>query len=126
MGLVARALEATGISTLVLTAAHSITKAANPPRAAYVDMPLGYTAGKPHDEEFQKLLLRTALDAGTAIESPGTVIDTAIKWSNDPSWKERASSGLNNGVVSSEGDTRSDRTDIPQYQSEEDREAAEA
>ena len=68
----------------------------------------------------------TALDAGTAIESPGTVIDTAIKWSNDPSWKERASSGLNNGVVSSEGDTRSDRTDIPQYQSEEDREAAEA
>ena len=77
-------------------------------------------------EEFQKLLLRTALDSGVAIESPGTIIDTAIKWSDDPSWKERASSGLNNGVVSSEGDTRSDRTDIPQYQSEEDREAAEA
>jgi hypothetical protein len=89
-------------------------------------MPLGYTAGKPHDEEFQKLLLRTALDSGTAIKSPGTTVDTEIKWSDDSSWKERASSGLNNGVVSAEGDTRSERTDIPQYQSEEDREAAEA
>ena len=88
-------------------------------------MPLGYTAGKPHDQEFQKQFLRSALTLGTSIESPGTIVDTGIKWSEDPSWKDKASSGLNNGVVSAEGDTRSERVDVPQYQSEEDRQAAE-
>ncbi len=125
MGLVARALEEIGIPTLVLTAAHSITKSVNPPRAAYVDMPLGYTAGKPHDKEFQKQLLRNTLILGTAIQTPGTIVDTGVRWSEDSSWKEAASSGLNNGVVSAEGDTRSERINTPQYQSEEDRKAAE-
>ncbi len=92
MGLVARALEAAGVPTLCLTAAHSITAAANPPRAAFVDL---------------------------------TIVDTGVRWSDDESWKHTASSGLNNGVVSGEGDTRSERTPDPQYQYESDRLAAE-
>jgi hypothetical protein len=48
-----------------------------------------------------------------------------VRWSDDESWKHTASSGLNNGVVSGEGDTRSERTPDPQYQYESDRLAAE-
>ena len=126
MSLVARALEAVGIPTLTLTAAYSITASANPPRAAYVEMPLGHTAGRPNDAAFQLDLLRKALTLGTAIETPGTIVDTGVRWSEDRSWKLAASSGLNNGVISAEGDTRRERVDTPQYQSEDDRLAAEA
>ncbi|MDP6493150.1 MAG: hypothetical protein QGI28_06905 [Acidimicrobiales bacterium] len=125
MGLVARALEEAGVPTLCLTAAHSITAAANPPRAAFVDMPLGYTGGRPHEPNFQRDLLRRAFAAFTAIDAPGTIVDTGIRWSDDDSWKDGASSGLNNGVVSAEGDTRSERSPEPQYQYDDDRLAAE-
>ena len=125
MGLVARALEEAGVPTLCLTAAHSITAAANPPRAAFVDMPLGYTAGRPHEPDFQRDLLRRAFAAFAAIDAPGTIVDTGIRWSDDDSWKDGASSGLNNGVVSAEGDTRSERSPEPQYQYDDDRLAAE-
>ena len=125
MCLVARALEAAGVPTLCLTAAYSITAAANPPRAAFVDLPLGYTAGRPHEPDFQRDLLRRAFTAFEAIDVPGTIVDTGVRWSDDESWKDRASSGLNNGVVSAEGDTRSERSPEPQYQYDDDRLAAE-
>jgi hypothetical protein len=126
VGLVARALEAAGVPTLCLTAAHSITASANPPRAAFVDLPLGYTAGRPHEPDFQRDLLRRALSLGTAIDRPGTIVDTGVRWADDPLWKQAASSGLNNGVRSADGDTRAPRTDVPQYQYDDDRMAAEA
>jgi NAD(P)-dependent dehydrogenase (short-subunit alcohol dehydrogenase family) len=44
-------LEAAGVPTICLTAAHSITASVNPPRAAFVDLPLGNTAGRPNDPE---------------------------------------------------------------------------
>ena len=126
MGLVARALEAAGFPTLCLTAAHSITASVNPPRAAFVDLPLGYTAGRPHEPEFQLEVLRRALAAAETIEEPGTIVDTGVVWSDDDSWKDEATSGLNNGVNSAEGDSRRDRVAEPQYQFEEDRVAADA
>ena len=119
-------MEAAGFPTLCLTAAHSITAAVNPPRAAFVDLPLGYTAGRPHEPEFQREVLRRALAAAETIEIPGTIVDTGVVWSDDDSWKDEATSGLNNGVNSAEGDSRRDRVAEPQYQFEEDRVAADA
>ena len=126
MGLVARALESAGFPTLCLTAAYSITKAVNPPRSAFVDVPLGYTAGRPHEPEFQRELLRGAFAAAESIQVPGTIVDTGMNWSDDDSWKEEATSGLNNGVASAEGDSRQARVDEPQYQYEDDRLAVES
>ena len=40
------AVEAAGISTVSMSNARSITAAANPPRAVYLDYPLGQTAGR--------------------------------------------------------------------------------
>ena len=61
MGLIAREIEARGIPTLSMTSALSITKAANPPRAAYLDFPLGHTAGKPHQPLLNRAIVRDAL-----------------------------------------------------------------
>ncbi|MBT3245700.1 MAG: hypothetical protein HN979_08930 [Actinobacteria bacterium] len=126
MGLVARAIEAAGTPTICLTAARSITEAANPPRAAFVDMPLGYTVGRPHDPGFQTDLLNRALTAAWSITEPGTIVDIGVQWSDDQSWKDAATSGLDNGIRKADGDSRSPRIDEPQYQYESDRAAAEA
>ena len=125
MGLVARTLEKAGFPTICLTAARSITESVNPPRAAFVDMPLGYTVGRPHEPEFQRDLLRKVFKAVENMDSPGSILDLDVTWSDDPSWKDKATSGLNNGVNSAEGDTRQPRLSEPQYQFEEDRIAAE-
>lgn len=125
MGLVARILEKAGFPTICLTAARSITASVNPPRAAFVDMPLGYTAGRPHEPEFQRDLLRKVFRAAENMDTPGTIFDLDVTWSDDPSWKNKATSGLNNGVNSAEGDSRLPRVNEPQYQFEEDRIAAE-
>ncbi len=125
MGLVARTLEKAGFPTICLTAARSITESVNPPRSAFVDMPLGYTVGRPHEPEFQRDLLRKVFKAVENMDSPGSILDLDVTWSDDPSWKDKATSGLNNGVNSAEGDTRQPRLSEPQYQFEEDRIAAE-
>jgi hypothetical protein len=125
VGLVARILEKEGFPTICLTAARSITESVNPPRSAFVDMPLGYTAGRPHEPEFQRDLLRQAFRAAENIDTPGSIVDLDVIWSEDTSWKDKATSGLNNGVNSAEGDSRQPRTNEPQYQYEEDRIAAE-
>ncbi|MBI5574789.1 MAG: hypothetical protein HY896_00315 [Deltaproteobacteria bacterium] len=116
MGLVARHLEAAGIPTLCMTSALDITNAVRPPRAAFLDYPLGHTTGKPGDPELQRRILVEALDAFSSLSSPGTVKMLPFRWSDDEIWKEKAFA---------EGDERLERVDTPQYQSEEDRRLAE-
>ena len=84
--------------TICLTAAHSITASVNPPRAAFVDLPLGNTAGRPNDPEFQRDLLRRAFAAAESMDAPGTIADLGVTWDADGSWKRFATStGLGSG-----------------------------
>lgn len=117
MGLVARQLEAAGIATICLSSAMSITEAVNPPRAVFVDFPLGHTAGKPRDKPLQRAIMADALDALGSITEPGTIRPLPYRWSDDESWKQTAQR--------THGDDRVSRTDEPQYQLPEDRQAAE-
>ena len=123
MGLIAREIESQGIPTLSLTSALSITKAVNPPRAVYLDYPLGHTAGKPNDSSLQDQIIEAALAAFESMESPGSLIELPFRWAEDDSWKDsvmRASMGGEGG----QNDDRSERSDEPQYQLESDRVAA--
>jgi hypothetical protein len=116
VGLVARHLEAAGIPTLGMSCALDITNAVRPPRAAFLDYPLGHTTGKPGEPELQRRILLEALDAFASLSSPGTVKTLPFRWSEDESWKERAFAL---------GDDRLPRHDTPQYQCEADRRLAE-
>jgi D-proline reductase (dithiol) PrdB len=49
VGLIARAIEALGIPTIALTSCRDITVKVRPPRACFLDYPLGNNAGIPHD-----------------------------------------------------------------------------
>ena len=117
MGLLARHAEAAGISTLCLTSALDITEAVNPPRAAFLDYPLGHTAGKPHQPALQREILLEALSGFAELAAPGAVKMLPFKWSADFSWQDTAQRGP---------DDRRPRYDTPQYQFEGDRERASA
>jgi hypothetical protein len=117
VGLIARHLEAAGISTLCMSSALDITKAVNPPRAAFLDFPLGHTTGKPHQPELQREILVQALEGFTTMTVPGSVKILPFRWSEEDEWKPTAMM---------DGDTRTPRYDTPQYQNEEDRLRAEA
>lgn len=118
MGLVARQLEAAGIATICLSSAMSITEAVNPPRAVFIDFPLGHTAGKPGDKPLKRAIMTDALDALETMAEPGSIRALPYRWSDDESWKTTAQR--------TDGDDRVSRTDEPQYQFPEDRQAAEA
>ena len=115
MGLVARHAEAAGIPTLCMTSARDITRAVNPPRAAFLDFPLGYTAGKPHASDLQRRILVEALSSFETMTAPGSMKELPFRWSEDEEWKAKAFA---------EGDDRTPRHDTPQYQDEEDRRRA--
>ena len=117
MGLIARQVEAAGISTLCMSSALDITRSVNPPRAAFLDYPLGHTTGKPHQPELQRDILIEALNGFTELTIPGSIKILPFRWSEDDAWKEAAQRGK---------DDRLPRYDTPQYQTEEDRRRAEA
>src|SRR5687768_7494361 len=99
-----------------MTSALDITQAVNPPRAAFLDYPLGHTTGKPREPALQRDILRQALQGLTTLRAPGTVLMLPFQWSEADDWKETAQRGP---------DDRLPRYDTPQYQHEDDRRRAE-
>ena len=69
VGLIQRAVEATGISTVSITLDESITKRVKPPRALSVSYRFGYPLGEPNNPELQHAIIAEALallvDKGT-------------------------------------------------------------
>ena len=116
VGLIARCAEAAGIATLSMSSALDITKAGKPPRAAFLDYPLGHTTGKPNQPELQREILVQALEGFTSLTVPGSIKMLPFRW-DDEDWKRTAMM---------EGDARVTRHESPQYQTEEDRIRAEA
>ena len=106
-----------------MSSAYSITAAVRPPRAVYLDFPLGHTAGKPHDPALQRRILRDTLDALATIDTPGTIRQLPYRWSEDDTWKDGV---MRPGPGGSTEDDRIERHPDPQYQCEEDRIAAQA
>jgi hypothetical protein len=128
VGLIAREIERRGIPTISLTSAWSITRAVNPPRAAFVDFPLGHTAGKPDDKPLQRKIMIDTLSALDSIMVPGEIRTLPYQWSADHSWKDRVMrpqppSDDDDEVAAHGADDRLERTDEPQYQQAADRRA---
>jgi len=133
VGLIAREIESQGIPTLSLSSALSITQSVNPPRAVFLDFPLGHTAGKALDEGLQDTIVEAALAAFETMERPGSVQKLPFHWADDDAWKDSVmrpqvagSAGDDVGDGGEHRDDRSERSDEPQYQLDSDRAAAES
>lgn len=123
MGLVAREIEKRGIATICLSSARSITAAVNPPRAVFIDFPLGHTAGKRGDQGLQRRIMIDTLSALDGILTPGTIRPLPYRWAESEQWKKPAAEPPPDQRRAF--DDRLARAAEPQYQYPEDREAAE-
>ncbi len=87
MSLVARHLEAHGISTVIMGCAKDIVEHCGVPRFLFSDFPLGNSAGRPFDVESQRQTLELALRVLETAPAARTTVQSPLRWSDDPSWK---------------------------------------
>jgi len=90
VGLIARAVESAGIPTLSMTSALDVTRAVKPPRAVFVNFPLGHQTGKPHEPELQRRIVRAAFAALETMTAPGSIVALPYVWDeNDCGWQDQ-------------------------------------
>lgn len=98
--IVARALEARGMPTLSMSVLLEAAEEAKPPRPCFLDFPLGCPAGKPHEAQQQREILRSALHLAPDFDGqPWHVKWVPFQWSPDGSraWEEEVSELYRNG-----------------------------
>ena len=89
MSLVARVLEAGGISTVTYTNARDIGASVGNPRQIFLNYPLGNPAGRPQDPENQRSVLREGLKLLENADRPGIIVDLPYSWSDSREWIEK-------------------------------------
>jgi len=87
VSLIARALEADGVPTVVLGCAKDIVEYVGVPRFLFSDFPLGNAAGRPHDPASQAATIELALDLLERAPAPRTTVQSPQRWQADASWK---------------------------------------
>ena len=60
VGLIQRAIEYAGITTVSISLLREITERIRPPRALFVSYPLGYPLGEPDNPDLQTRIMRAA------------------------------------------------------------------
>lgn len=78
MGLVQRAIEEAGISTVSITLFRQIAVKLKLPRVVSLRFPFGYPLGR--DATMQRQIIADGLDALMSIAEPGTIIDLPYLW----------------------------------------------
>lgn len=87
VSLAARALEASGIATVIMGCAKDIVEYVGVPRLLFSDFPLGNGAGRPNDPDSQAATLELALRLLESAPAPRTTIQSPIRWSDSADWK---------------------------------------
>ena len=109
-------MEANGLPTVCLGSARDIFLSGVPPRAVFLDYPLGHSAGKPFDSIDQISVVKEALVAFETAAETGSLSELKNRWLDDE-WRINAS-------TTRAEDTRQPRDETPQFQYPEDRLAA--
>jgi D-proline reductase (dithiol) PrdB len=74
VGLVQSVIEGAGIPTVSITLLREVTERVKPPRALFVDRPLGYPLGEPDNAALQKRIISAALElVYRKVQAPLTV-----------------------------------------------------
>jgi len=87
VSLVARHLEANGISTVVMGCAKDIVEHCGVARFVFSDFPLGNSAGRPHDLASQEMTLELSLVLLETAAEPRTTLQSPLEWSGSADWK---------------------------------------
>jgi D-proline reductase (dithiol) PrdB len=85
IGLLARVLEREGIPTVTVTGARDITERVRPPRAGWLNYPLGFSLGRPNLPDEQRTICLEVLQLATSATIPGEITALDHAWP-DPDW----------------------------------------
>ena len=80
MGLLAREVEAAGVTTVGLALVREVAVAARAPRLLYVRWPFGHALGEPGRVEQQRTVLRDLFSLARRAPRPGLVVDLPYRW----------------------------------------------
>jgi hypothetical protein len=87
VSLVARHLEAHGISTVIMGCAKDIVEHCGVPRFLFSDFPLGNSAGRPFDVPSQTQTVALAFQLLESAPAPRTTVQSPLRWRDDAAWK---------------------------------------
>ena len=73
-------MEEVGIPTVYVGSARDMMAQVKPPRAVFVNFPLGHQCGKPFDRELQRGIVKFALDTVQTARGPGRIVDAPFDW----------------------------------------------
>ena len=76
----ARTLEAAGLSTVVVTNSPFWAERIGVPRALAVEFPFGNALGRPGDVEQQRRVIEQALDVLEQADEPGAIVHSPQTW----------------------------------------------
>jgi len=91
VGLVQRALEASGIPTVALSLIPDLTRAVGVPRVVGVSYPFGQPLGRPHDADGQRAVLRAMLELLGSASGPDSYLELPFQWPESPARSRKAS-----------------------------------
>ena len=80
MGLLAREIEARGVTTVALALVKEVAVAAHAPRFLYLHWPFGHALGEPGNFAQQRTVLHDMLSMAVWAPRPGLVIDLPYRW----------------------------------------------
>jgi D-proline reductase (dithiol) PrdB len=80
VGLLAREIEARGVTTVGLALVKEVAVAANAPRFLYLRWPFGHALGEPGNVAQQRTVLHDMLSMAVSAPGPGIVVDLPYRW----------------------------------------------
>jgi len=80
VGLLAREIEAAGVTTVALALVKEVAVAARAPRFLYLHWPFGHALGEPGNVAQQRTVLHDMLSMATRAPRPGLIIDLPYRW----------------------------------------------
>ena len=80
MGLLAREIEACGVTTVALALVRELAIAVHAPRMLFLHWPFGHAIGEPGNRLQQLTVLHDAFSMAQAAPHPGLVVDLPYQW----------------------------------------------
>jgi len=80
VGLLAREIEARGVTTVALALVKEIAVAAHAPRFLYLHWPFGHALGEPGNVAQQRTVLHDMFSMAISAPRPGLVVDLPYRW----------------------------------------------
>ena len=80
MGLLAREIEARGVTTVALALVKEVAVAAHAPRFLYLHWPFGHALGELGNIAQQRTVLHDMLSMAISAPGPGLIIDLPYRW----------------------------------------------